>query len=388
MRLSGNKKTINQFIALTGVLIFIGLISLSSASGPAAYERFGDSFYMIKHQIFFGLIPGIIGFIAFSRIQYHVWRKYAFQLLLFSVFLLFLVFIPGFRAEFGTSRSWATFLGLFSFQPAEIVKLTFLFYLAAWLEGRGERNVRTLGSGLLPFLSSLGLIMLLIFLQPDVGTMTIIAAMAFSVYFVAGASINHIAAIGAAGLAFLFLAIKTSSYRTARFVTFLHPELDPQGIGYHINQALLAIGSGGVFGLGYGHSLQKFAYLPEVFGDSIFAIMAEEYGFVIISAIVALYTAWIFCGVRIAKEASDKFGTYVVFGIVSWISIQTIVNICSILGLLPMTGVPLPFVSYGGSALAIAMSGIGVIYNIATTGNTAKLVSSRSMLRGKASRMR
>ena len=352
------------FLAIVSAIIFFGLIMLTSASGPNGYEKFGDSFYYIKHQLIFGLIPGIAGMLVFMRIPYKKWRDHAFSLLLISIGLLLLVFIPGIGSEFGTSKSWISVFGVFSIQPAEVVKLTFLFYLAAWLELRGKSRVSDVYSGFLPFMLALGTIMVLMILQPDIGTMSIIVAMSLVVYFIAGAPLTHIGALLAGGSVMFGLLIKMAPYRAARFTTFLHPELDPQGIGYHINQALLAIGSGGFLGLGYGHSRQKFQYLPEVFGDSIFAVVAEELGFIIACAFILLFIALMWRGLKIALSAPDNFARYVVIGIISWFVIQAFVNIGSMVGLLPMTGVPLPFISYGGTALAIAMVGIGVILNI------------------------
>ncbi len=262
-------------LAMVGTIVLFGLMMLASASAPSGFERFGDSYYFVKHQLIFGLIPGIAGMVAFSRIPYVFWKKHAWNLLLVSIALLVLVFIPGLSAGIGTAHSWLSVGGWFSLQPSEVVKLTFLFYLAAWLERRGERGVRDVHAGFLPFLVAL---------QPDVGTMTVIAAMSLAVYFVAGAPVIYVGGLIAAGVAGLALLIGLAPYRAARFTTFLNPELDPQGIGYHINQALLAIGSGGWFGLGYGHSRQKFQYLPEVSGDSIFAIVAEEMGLVVAAA--------------------------------------------------------------------------------------------------------
>lgn len=363
-----NKPIDYTYLALSGVIILFGLVMLASASGPSGYERFGDSFYFVKHQIIFGLIPGLVAMYVFSKIPYHRWKDYAFHLLIISIALLVLVFIPGIGAGFGTSRSWVSFFGLFSFQPAEFVKLTFLFYLAAWLDKRGKTGVSDWQSGFLPFLSVLGAIMLLMILQPDIGTMSIIVAMSLVVYFVAGAPLAHIGVLASGGLVLFGLLIKLAPYRVARFTTFLHPELDPQGIGYHINQALLAIGSGGILGLGYGHSRQKFQYLPEVFGDSIFAVTAEELGFVLTIGVLVLFMALFWRGLKVANEAPDNFGRYVVIGIISWFIIQALVNIGSMVGLLPMTGVPLPFISYGGTALVVSMAAIGVVLNVSKYG--------------------
>ena len=356
------------FLLITLGLVLFGLVMLSSASGPTGYQNFADSYYFVKHQVLFGLIPGLVGLLFFLRTPYQEIKRYAMPLLAISVLLLLIVFIPG--VGFGTAHSWIRFGGLFSIQPGEIVKLTFLFYLATWLEKRGE-SVRAGTDGLVPFLTILGVVLGLIILEPDLGTMSIVAAMSFVVYFVAGAPFMYLGGIGGFGLALFALFIKILPHRAERFTTFLHPELDPQGIGYHINQALLAIGSGGFFGLGYGLSRQKFAYLPEVVGDSIFAVIAEELGFVIAVALVMLFVAFVWRGLKLASQAPDPFGKYLIVGIVAWIVIQAFVNIGSMTSVLPMTGVTLPFVSYGGTSLAVCLCGVGVILNISKHLNKA-----------------
>ncbi|MEK7452331.1 MAG: putative lipid II flippase FtsW [Patescibacteria group bacterium] len=351
-------------LSIVSTITLFGLIVLLSASSPNGYHQFGDSYYYLKHQLIFGLIPGIAGLLAFSRIPYQFWKKHAWNLLLLSIGLLILVFIPGFSAGIGTSHSWISIGGIFSIQPSEIVKLTFLFYLAAWLGSRDERGVRDMHSGFIPFLVSLGVITFLMILQPDTGSMSIIAVMSLIVYFVAGAPLGYLAGLLAAGIGGLGLLISTSSYRAARITTFLHPELDPKGIGYHINQALLALGSGGIFGLGYGRSLQKFQYLPEVAGDSIFAIIGEEMGFVMTVTTICFFMMLLWRLVRIAKRAPDKFAKYLVVGIAAWLVTQAFENIASMASLMPITGVPLPFISYGGTSLAISLCAIGVVLNI------------------------
>ncbi len=351
-------------LLIVGVIILFGLVMLLSASAPSGYSQFSDSYYFVKHQIIFGLLPGIGALIAFSRIPYTFWRKHAWNLLILSVVLLVLVFIPGLSAGIGSAHSWISIGGVFSLQPSEVVKLTFLFYLAAWLAQRDKHSVRDVSSGFLPFVGVLGTIMVLMILQPDIGTMSIIAAMSLVVYFVAGAPITYVAGLIMAGVTALVLLITAAPYRAARFTTFLHPELDPLGIGYHINQALLAIGSGGILGLGYGHSRQKFQYLPEVAGDSIFAIISEEMGFVVAVLVIGLFLFFLWRVLQIAKASPDNFGKYVAVGIGAWISIQAFVNIGSMVALMPITGVPLPFISYGGTSLAISLAAVGVVLNI------------------------
>lgn len=344
-------------------LILIGLLALFSAGTAVGYQKFNDSYYFIKHQLLYGLLPGAILLFLFSRINYQVWKKLTLPLLIISILLLVIVFIPGIGAKFGTAKSWIN-IGDFTFQPAELVKLTFLLYLATWLEKRGIHGVKDLYFGFLPFIFLLGIISILILLQPDMGTLSIIIFMSMAVYFASGAKFKHVAGLAIAGAVSIYLLIINSTYRYARLTTFLHPELDPQGIGYHINQAILAIGSGGFWGRGFGHSRQKFQYLPEATGDSIFAIIAEELGFFLTLIIVSLYGLLLFRGLKIAKSSIDQFGRLLAIGIVSWFTFQAFFNISSMLGILPMTGIPLPFISYGGTSLAVSMAAFGILINI------------------------
>ncbi|HTK04369.1 MAG TPA: putative lipid II flippase FtsW [Candidatus Eisenbacteria bacterium] len=357
------KRPDHVFLALLGALVAFGLVMLTSASGPLAFQRFNDPYWFVKHQLLYGLLPGTLFFLLLANIDYRAWRRFAPHLLVGSLVLLLLVFLPGLGAEWGTSKSWIR-IGGFSLQPVEIVKLFFLLYLAALLERRGETETGGVGAGLVPFLTALAAIAVLLMLQPDLGSLLVIAAVAFAVYFIAGAPWLHIVGILAAGAAALALLIKSAPYRTARLMTFLHPELDPQGVGYHINQAFLAIGSGGWFGLGLGHSRQKYLFLPEVAGDSVFAVIAEELGFIFMLAVVALIVAFVMRMVRIARQAPDPFGKFAAMGIASWVFFQTLFNIGSMLGIMPMTGLPLPFISYGGTSMAVLLGAMGVLANI------------------------
>ncbi|MBI2550914.1 putative lipid II flippase FtsW [Candidatus Uhrbacteria bacterium] len=350
------------YAAIVAGLLVFGLLMLASAGAPSGFTRFHDSYYFVKHQLVFGLIPGLIALFFFLRVPYDFWRRQAWPLLLASLVLLILVFIPGISAGIGSAHSWISIGGWFSLQPSEIVKLTFLFYLAAWLEAKQKGGSMQQGFG--SFVAVLGLILLLLMLQPDIGTLSIISAMALSVYFFAGAPILQVLGLLGIGAGGLTLLIGLAPYRAARFTTFLHPELDPQGVGYHINQALLAIGSGGWFGLGYGHSRQKFQFLPEVTNDSIYAVIAEEWGFFVAVALIAVFLLFFWRSMKIAKEAPDMFGRCVVLGVGSWVLVQAFVNIGSMLSLMPITGLPLPFISYGGTSLAINLAAVGVVLNI------------------------
>jgi len=358
------KKPDYVFLGLVGVITIFGLIMLSSASSAVAYEKFQDNYWYLKHQILFGFLPGLIAFFIMARIDYRKWKKYALPFLALSIILLLLVFIPGLGVSYGRARNWINFFGM-SLQPSEIVKLTFLIYLAAWLSTKkGEREMKEASSSFIPFIVTFGLIVFLMAVQPDVGTLSVIAAISLTVYFFAGASLVHLSWITGAGVLLFFVLIKLAPYRTARLMTFLHPELDPQGLGYHINQALLAIGSGGFWGLGLGLSRQKFQYLPEVAGDSIFAIIAEELGFLFAVILICTFVFLAIRGFKIATTAPDSFGRLLAVGITSWFIFQSFINIGAMLGVLPLTGVPLPFISYGGTALTVCLAATGIMANI------------------------
>ncbi len=354
------------FLALLGGLVLLGLVLLASASGPTGFLKFHDTYYFLKHQMIFGLIPGVIGFLLTSAIPYGHYRRFAGVMLLISIVLLLSVFIPGLGTDLGTFAQQWIVLGPLTLQPSELVKLTFLFYIAAWMEKRTEHEIRDVHSGLIPFVIVLSVVMGLLLLEHDTGTMGVIVVMASGVYFSAGAPFRYFALFAGGGAGLLALLVAFSPYRAARFMTFLHPELDPKGIGYHINQALLAVGSGGFFGRGYGHSLQKFQYLPEVAGDSIFAVIAEELGFLLTTAFLVLYVGFLQRGFKIAATASDAFGRYLVAGVMSWIAAQAFFNIGAMVGVLPITGVPLPLVSYGGTALAVTLTALGVVVNVSS----------------------
>lgn len=350
-------------IILFGLVIVFGLIVLTSASSAAGFEKFGDSYYFIKQQLLHGFVPGIILLAILSFINYQKWKKFIFPLFIISVILLISVFIPGIGEEYGGSKSWVN-LGPITFQPSELVKLTFLLYLASWLAKREKSEIRDLSTGFLPFIFIIGIISLLMALQPDIGTLIVILTTSIIVYFSSGARLRHLFSMAAGGAGLLLLLIKISPYRTARLMTFIHPELDPQGIGYHINQAFLAIGSGGLFGRGFGHSRQKFQYLPEVTGDSIFAIICEELGYLFALLLIALFVLLFLRILKMAQNCDDKFGKLLAIGIGSWFVVQAFVNISAMIGLAPLTGIPLPFVSHGGTALAIGMAAFGILINI------------------------
>lgn len=343
------------------VLVLFGLVMLSSAGAVLGFQRFHDSNYFLKKQALSVLI-GAIAFAVTYRFDYHRLRRWAFPLVLGTLILLVLVFLPGIGSYYLGARRWIH-LGPLPFQPSELAKLTFILYLATWFERRMHK-VKDLQEGFIPFLSSMGLLALLIMAEPDLGTTIIILLISLVVFFLAGASWKHLLGLIAVGALGIVMLIAVAPYRAQRFTVFLNPALDPQGIGYHINQALLGIGSGGWFGLGLGHSQQKFNYLPEPAGDSIFAVTAEELGFVFMALFIIGWLVFIIRGFRIARDAPDDFSRLVAAGITAWLGFQAFLNIGALSGLLPLTGIPLPFMSNGGSAMIINLTAVGILLNI------------------------
>lgn len=348
-------------IAIVIAILVFGLISLSTASVVFAYNKFGDPYYYFRHQLV-GVFLGTILFWFFSNLDYHRLKKYAFGFLVFSFILLILVFIPGLSASYGKARSWINIFG-FSLQPSEFVKLSFLLFLSAWLE-KSKSRLHDIYEGVGPFVIILALISFLMILQPDIGTLSILGITSMLVYFVGGGRIKHIVLISLIGIIIVFSMVLVKPYIKNRFACMIDPNFSANDVCYQTNQSLIAVGSGGLWGRGLGQSRQKFLYLPEVSGDSIFAIIAEEMGMIISSIFIALYFALFVRGMQIAKRAPDDYGKILAIGIVTWIAVQTVINIGGIINIIPMTGVPLPLVSYGGSAIIAGMAALGVLVNI------------------------
>lgn len=350
-------------LSLFALLLLAGIVTLISASSPIGHDRFGDSYFFVKRQLLYGVLPGFFLFLFFSKWSYTNLKKYAAHIFGLALIGLILVFIPGIGTDLGTNaHSWIVIAGQ-SMQPAEFAKLALIIFMAAYLANRQD-DISDLQHGFLHTLA-LGMIpIVLVILQPDIGTVSILFSVLFAMLFFGGSQISHLVGLAGAGMAGLALMIAVAPYRAARFTTFLHPELDPQGIGYHINQAFLAIGSGGLFGVGLGHSRQKFQYLPEVHADSIFAVFAEEMGFVFSLLLLTLICYIGLRGYRLARECRDPFAKLLVSGIITWILVQSFMNIGAMVGIMPLTGVPLPFISHGGTALMIAMASVGILVNV------------------------
>lgn len=350
------------FIITVFILVVFGLVMIASSSSVISFERFGYNTYYVRHQFLYGGLLGLFCWWLFAKIDYHKWQKWSLPLLIFTLVLLILVFVPGVGLMYKGARRWIGFAHL-SFQPTELLKLTFVLYLAAWLS-REKEKVSHVYYGFFAFLIILGVISFLIIMQPDVGTLSLILVAAVIIYYLAGAPWGHLAMIGVTlGLVF-WLVVLVAPYRMDRIKVFRNPEFDPQGVGYHITQALIAEGSGGLWGLGFGQSRQKYNYLPEVSGDSIFAVISEELGFFRTLGMLSLFLILMIQGYKIARRAPDMFGRLLAAGITSWISVQAFVNILALIGVIPLTGVPLPLISYGGSAMVICLTGIGILTNI------------------------
>ncbi|MBI2021160.1 putative lipid II flippase FtsW [Candidatus Giovannonibacteria bacterium] len=352
----------NTFFLLSLALLVAGLFILYSASIGISISKFGHPYYFLSHQILYGVIPGIILFYFSLKIPYHFWQKFSLPIMFFSIVLMFLVFIPNVGFYHGGARRWIS-LGPIFFQPAEILKFAYIVYLASWFDSK-SKHLNSFKLGFLPFGIMSAFIASFLVLQPDIGTLGTLIVSAIALFFLSGGRISHIGLLTLIGMIILGILVFFEPYRLNRISVFFDPSYDLQGIGYQMNQAMIAIGSGGIFGRGLGLSQQKFSFLPEPVGDSVFAIFAEEMGFLGSIFILVLFLAFFWRGLEIAKQAPDLFAKLLASGFLFLIIFQAFINIAAISGLLPLTGIPLSFVSYGGSALAIMIMEIGIILNI------------------------
>ncbi len=350
------------FLWLVLILIFIGLVAISSAGISISQTKFGDPYYYFKHQLFYGIVPGLVGMFIVSNINYNFWKKMAVPFFVGAVISLVLVLVSSYGLELKGAKRWIM-LGPVSIQPTEMVKLAVIVYLASLLVKKG-RNIKDFSESVVPFIVVMGIVGSLVILQPDVGSLGAILFIALAMFFLAGASLKHILGLVGGGIVLLTVMIKLEPYRMNRFLAFMNPSIDPQGIGWQVKQAAIAIGSGGIFGVGLGNSHQKFSYLPEVVGDSIFAIIAEEVGMIGVGVIIFLFVALAMRGFRLARKAPDRFSSFLVLGVSLWIIFQAFINIMAIIGLMPLTGITLPFISYGSTSLVSVLIGVGIVLNI------------------------
>ena len=347
-------------LAAVALLLFFGLIFLSSASSTLAFYKHQDTYRFVKQQITHGLLPGLVLFYLAIRINYDHYRKLSWLALFGSFGLLLLVFFTSLSGDY-SAQSWII-LGGFSFQPAELVKLFLIIFLAAWFEKQGE-DMKNLKKTTIPSIFIMGIISFLIIKQPDIGTLSIIGLTALAMYYLAGAKLTHLWSILSAGALAFLLMVKAAPYRMNRITAWLNPDVDPQGIGWQIKQSLIAVGSGGWLGLGLGSSRQK-SYLPQPANDSIFAVIAEEIGFLFTFAFIILFIILIHRGFQIARKSNDNFAKLLASGIITWMALQIFINVGGILKLMPLTGVPLPFISLGGTNLVVTLIAMGVLANI------------------------
>lgn len=381
-------------VLLLGIAILLTVFGLAMIASVSVFESYqlterltekglmaspSNSYFLWRSSIH--VFVGLIAMFFMAVIPYRTWEKLAPVLFIGTIFLLLLVFIPGLGNDYGTAHSWLQLFG-FSIQPSEFLKLTMIFYLALWLQKR-EQLVGTFKEGFIPFCTLLIISTFLVAIQPDLGGFLVLSGIAVTMFFIAGGNIFHLLLGGSLAGVLGIPVIMSKEYVRNRFDAFftllMHPD-DPgirEGAGYQIIQAIIAIGSGGPFGVGYGKSIQKFGYLPEVQADMIFSAMSEELGFFRIMIILAMYGILIARGYKIAREAPDRFGFLVATGITTWLAVQSILNICVNLSLFPLTGLTLPFISAGGSSLITTLIGIGILLNISSYSTEAAITERR-----------
>lgn len=372
------KKRSNVDVWLVFMLFFllgIGTIMIYSTSAIYADEKYGDSFFFLKRHLIWICI-GLVGMFFAWRVDYHILRKYSRFFILVSIGLLGLVYFPGIGRSAGGARRWLAIGGL-SFQPSEIAKVALIIYLSDMFV-RKQRWIKEFWRGLVPLLIVAGIIMGLVLKQPDLGTVIAIGMVVCIMLFIAGTRLRYLLAMGLSTLPFLYVFIARVPYRRARIMNFLNPWGDPQGSGFQIVQSFLALGSGGVFGVGLGQSRQKLFYLPAAHTDFIFSIIGEELGLLGTLLVVGLFIGFVWCGTKIALKTVDLFGYFLAVGIVSTISLQAVINIGVATGSFPTKGLPLPFVSFGGSCMVMYLIATGILLSIHRWTQT-KLASGSSM---------
>jgi len=366
MRAQGVDKV---FLGIIIVLILSGFIILSSASMGLLSRSSGFYYKILFQQFLYGIVGGTILLLISLNIDYKFWKKFSLLIFIFGLLITALVFIPGIGVSRGGASRWID-LGPISFHPSEILKFGFIIYLSSWLSSR-KKNIKSFKSGVIPFIIIMSLVAIVLIKQPDIGTLGVFAITGLIMFFIAGAETKHLLLLLIIGAIIFGILIWIEPYRLNRVKTFLYHDIDTKGISYQLKQSLIAIGSGGLFGRGFGMSLQKFTYLPEPISDSIFSVFAEEFGFIGCTFLLILFMSFLFKGISISMNSPDDFSKLLSAGIVIMITIESLINISSMIGLIPMTGVPLNFISKGGTALAITLLEMGVLLNISKYRNNA-----------------
>ena len=354
-----------DFVLLTVaiMLVVIGLIAVYSASYAIGYLNHGDSDFFIKRQALWALI-GLGGMVAAMSINYRVLMRLSPLLMLVALLGLGAALVPGLGLAVetdGPSR-WIE-VGPFSVQPSEFAKLAVLVYLAAWLAAKGP-TVRDVALGVVPFVGMVGLVTSLVLLEPDLGTAMLIALITGTLFFVSGARLAHLVALVATATTFTATFVLVGGYGMARVLSFTSAESDPEGIGFQTLQMLVALGSGGLTGLGLGVSRQKFFFVPASHTDGVLSIVGEELGFIGVAVVLLLFALLLWRGLRIMQRAADPFGSLLAAGVLAWIAFQLLLNVGGVTRSIPLTGIPLPFLSYGGSSLAMTLTAIGVLLSV------------------------
>jgi len=353
-----------SIVVITTFLICIGITMIYSSSGIYALQELGNKAYFLNRHVLF-LFIGLLAAFGTMAIDYRDLKPFTKPLLLVVIVMLVLVLIPGIgKASFG-ARRWFR-IGPFNFQPSEFAKLAILVYAADFLS-RKQNKIRDFWEGFMPLIIIMGLLCALIVKQPDLGNSLLIALIILIMMFVAGARLFHIGILASLGFPVLGFLIYSEPYRVRRIMAFLHPDHDVHGVGFQLAQSQIALGSGGLFGVGLGKSAQKLFYLPAAHTDFILSIIGEELGLVGTIVVVFLFAAFIWQAARIAKRTTDPFGYYLALGIVIMIGLQAVVNIGVSIGALPTKGLPLPFISYGGSALIFNLIAVALLLNISRT---------------------
>ncbi len=344
------------------VLASLGTLILFSASYAVGIRDTGDGLYFLKRQLSSALL-GVVALLLTSRVDYHFWRRWSVPAMVGTVLMLIAV-LPLGRTVFG-ARRWFE-VGPIQVQPSELMKFVLILYMADLLDRKGSR-IRHFLNGAIPFAIILGVILFLVMLEPDLGTATVLAVIGISLFLIAGADIRQLGLFLLSGVGAFALLALTAPYRRERLLLFLHPERDLRDAGWQLWQARIALGDGGIFGLGLGASRQKFSWLPAAHTDAIFAVIGEELGLVGCAVVIGLFAVMALRGYRTAMHAPDRFGAIMATGITTWLVFQAVINIGGVTTAIPFTGVPLPLFSYGGSSLAVTLGALGVLINISRT---------------------
>lgn len=353
---------IDKIFLVSVILLTVAGFFIFTSASLGLLARDGASFQSVAMNQSIGLIIGTVIFYIMSRVNYKNLKKHAFYIFIGAIVLNLLLFIPFLTLDHGGASRWID-LGFVTFQPSEFLKIAFIIYFAAWLSSVKER-VSTFKFGIVPYIVIVGILAILLLAQPDTDTLVVIAGTGLVMLLVAGARIKHILMLGLTMLLMLGLVISFRPYVKQRIMTFINHSSDPQGSGYQIQQSLIAIGSGRGTGRGFGQSVQKFNYLPEPIGDSIFAVSAEEFGFIGSVMLIGLFLLLFIRSIKISVNSIDSFGGLTVLGIAILIIVESFMNISSMLGIIPLSGMPLLFVSHGGTALIITLGAAGIIANI------------------------